>query len=321
MTKETALYEQKMKRNLKGNEQKKTEEELYLAAKVFENAMDEIVITDSKAVIQKVNRAFTEITGYSKEEVIGKNTRILKSGKQDTEFYTKMWDSIITSGKWEGNLWNRKKDGSIYPEWKIIIAVKDENNKTTHYISMARDMSERVKYEEQIKHQAYHDILTGLPTRLLFYDRLSIAIANAQRVKQRIAVIFLDIDGFKFVNDNFGHNVGDILLQSIAKRLMKGIRKGDTIGRLGGDEFIFILPQITGEEVINMIALRLLNILKEPFLINEHTFQITGSMGISHYPDDGDDIETLLKKADIAMYQAKEKGKNNYQFYYEQATD
>ena len=293
----------------------KAEKELRLAAKVFENGMDGIMITDADGKILKVNNAFTKITGYAPEEAIGKNPRILKSGKHDTEFYKSFWNDLITNGKWEGEIWNRRKNGEIYPEWSLISVVKDNHGNTTHYIDVMRDITERIRYEERIKYQAYHDTLTGLPNRLLFYDRLSVALSNAKRSKGILAVIFLDIDGFKPINDTFGHDVGDILLQSITKRLINCIRQGDTAARIGGDEFTLILPQIMHKEEVDEIARRLIDTLKESYLINKHNLYITASVGISFYPDDGEDMQTLMKKADIAMYSAKEKGKNNYQFY------
>ena len=293
----------------------KAERELRLAAKVFENAMDGIMITDAEGKILKVNNAFTKITGYAPGEAIGKNPRILKSGRHDTKFYKGFWNDLITKGKWEGEIWNRRKNGEIYPEWSLISVVKDNHGNTTHYIDLIRDITERIRYEEKIKYQAYHDTLTGLPNRLLFYDRLSVALSNARRGKKILAVIFLDIDGFKPINDNFGHDVGDILLQSITKRLMNCIRQGDTVARIGGDEFTIILPQIMQKEEVDEIARRLIDTLKEAYLINKHELYITASVGISFYPGDGEDMQTLMKKADIAMYSAKEMGKNNYQFY------
>lgn len=303
MTIEMALYKHK------------AEEELRMATMVFENAMDGMTVTDAKGTILAVNNAFTKITGYTPEEAVGKNPRILKSGRQDVEFYKGFWDTLIAKGKWEGEIWNRRKNGEIYPEWTVISAVRNKQGNTTHYIGVARDTTERIRYEEKIKYQAYHDTLTGLPNRLLFYDRLSVALSNAKRNKGILAVIFLDIDGFKPINDNFGHDVGDILLQSITKRLINCIRQGDTVARIGGDEFTLILPQVTQKEEVDEIAQRLIDTLKEPYLINKNNLYITASVGISFYPDDGEDMQTLMKKADIAMYSAKEKGKNNYQFY------
>jgi len=293
----------------------KVAEELRLAKMVFENAMDGMVVTDARGTILSVNNAFTKMTGYTPEEAIGKNPRLLKSGRQDAEFYKGFWDTLIAKGKWEGEIWNRRKNGEIYPEWAVISAVRNNQGNTTHYVGVARDTTERIRYEEKIKYQAYHDTLTGLPNRLLFYDRLSVALSNARRGKGILAVIFLDIDGFKPINDNFGHDAGDILLQSITKRLMNCIRQGDTVARIGGDEFTLILPQVTQKEEVDEIARRLIDTLKEFYLINEHKLYITASVGISFYPDDGEDMQTLMKKADIAMYSAKDKGKNNYQFY------
>lgn len=296
-------------------ERKRAEEEIGLAAKVFENSMDSIMITDAKGAIIRVNDAFTKITGYTAKEVVGKNPRILKSGRHDNEFYKNMWKSLTTIGKWQGEMWNKRKNSEIYPESTIIVAIKDKHGYTNHYVSVARDITDRYRYEEKIKYQAYHDPLTDLPNRSLFYDRLSVALSNAERSKLMLAVLYLDIDGFKPINDTLGHDVGDILLQSAARRLINHSRHGDTIARMGGDEFTFILTQITSKEEVVQIVKRLLDAVREPFLINGLHLSITASIGVSIYPDNGEDIQALIKNADIAMYNAKTSGKNNYKFY------
>ena len=298
-------------------ERRKAEEELRLSGKVFENSMDSIMITGANGAIIKVNDAFTKITGYTAKEVIGKNPSILKSGRHDAEFYKNMWKSLTAAGKWQGEIWNKRKNGDVYPESIIIVAIKDKHGYTTHYVSVARDITNRYRYEEKLKYQAYHDALTGLPNRLLFYDRLSISLSNARRTKLKLAVIFFDIDNLKLINDSLGHDVGDILLKSVAERLVKCSRSSDTVARIGGDEFTFVIQNVNQKKELGVIAVKMLDALQEPFAINRNKIQVTASIGISIYPDDGDNIQELMKKADVAMYNAKTAGRNQYQFYNE----
>ena len=222
----------------------KRNEELELAASVFENTMEGIVITDKDGTIQKVNGAFTFITGYSPEEAIGKNPRILKSERHDPEFYENMWNSIINFDIWHGEIWNRRKDGETYPEWLSINAIKDFCGETQHYVAVFRDITDIKDLEERLSFQAYHDALTGLSNRQLCTDRLKMAINRAERNDLTVGVIFLGLDDFKKINDSLGHHLGDVLLQEVAERLKNCSRNEDNVARFGGDEFVLILPDI-----------------------------------------------------------------------------
>ncbi|MBB6216187.1 diguanylate cyclase (GGDEF)-like protein/PAS domain S-box-containing protein [Anaerosolibacter carboniphilus] len=296
-------------------EQKENSEQLRMAQKVFENTIEGIVITDNKGIIQMVNPAFTNITGYTSKEAIGRNPRILKSERHDRLFYQDMWDSLITTDSWKGEIWNRRKNGETYPEWMTISAIKNDYGETTHYISVFNDITEHIRKEEHIKHLAYFDALTGLPNKFLFGDRLNLAITHAQHHKHMLAVMVLDVDRFKRINDTLGHAVGDMVIQTVADRLDRCIEDGDTLSRLGGDEFMFILEEIKGIQDVIKVIHRIFDALSCPLHIHGHEFHITGSIGISMYPNDGKDLDTLVKNADTAMYRAKELGRNNYQMY------
>ncbi|GAX90652.1 putative bifunctional diguanylate cyclase/phosphodiesterase [Effusibacillus lacus] len=297
------------------NRSKQSDEHLRLVADVFESTLEGVMVTDAKGTILLVNPAFSMVTGYSPEEVIGKNPRILNSGKHDAEFYVNMWACIHECGHWRGEIWNRRKNGEIYLQLVTISAIKDESGKTLYYAAVFSDITERKRYEEQIKYHAYHDSLTGLPNRLLFHDRLSQALVHANRNRQMVAVLFLDLDRFKVINDSLGHAVGDLLLKAVAERLTGCLREGDTLSRLGGDEFTVIIPDIAEEKDAAKVARKIINALFPPFVLDGHEFFVNTSIGISLYPVDGTDIETLIKNADAAMYRAKERGGNHYQFY------
>ncbi|TCK61859.1 PAS domain S-box-containing protein/diguanylate cyclase (GGDEF)-like protein [Seleniivibrio woodruffii] len=291
------------------------ERQLLLAASVIENTIEGITVTDCFGTIQKVNPAFTEITGYEPEEVIGKTPRILKSDKHDEDFYKIMWGNLITKGTWSGEIWNRRKNGDAYPEWLSINAIRDEFGNITHFVAVFHDISEVKQGEEKLKYQAHHDTLTGLPNRQLFNDRLEMAIAFAKRHNQRVAVIFIDLDNFKNVNDTMGHHVGDILLQKVADILKKCVRQEDTVARLGGDEFMLILQDILTEANAVETARRILAEFARPISVGGNEFFINASLGITMYPDDGEDVLTMVKNADLAMYRVKETGKNGYQLF------
>ncbi|AOT72151.1 EAL and GGDEF domain-containing protein [Geosporobacter ferrireducens] len=296
-------------------ESKRNDEQLRMAAKVFENTIEGVVVTDIEGTIQWVNPAFSKITGYSESEAIGKNPRILKSQRHDDKFYREMWKDLKRKGQWQGEIWNRRKNGETYPEWLTISAIKDESGKTIQYVSVFNDITERIKREEHIKYQAYHDALTGLPNRSLLYDRLSIAIAHAHRSGKMIAVMMLDLDRFKRINDTLGHPVGDILLQEVGRRLVNCLREGDTVSRLGGDEFAVILEDIHSVESVIKVAQKILRKMDKPVRIKAHDLHISTSIGISLYPADGQDVDTLLKHADTAMFQAKQGGRNQHRLY------
>ncbi len=292
-----------------------TETELRLANIVFRNTLEGVAVTNTNGTILSVNPAFTTITGYSEQEVVGKNPRILKSDHQNAEFYKHMWTTLLETGHWQGEIWNRRKSGAAYLEWLTIIMVKDEHGKPCHYVSVFRDITEIRQKEEHIRYMAYHDPLTKLPNRLLFNDRLQHTLTAAQRRPKTVAVMFIDLDRFKFINDTLGHNIGDALLQAVASRIKESVRQDDTISRLGGDEFVILLSDIATSQDAAHIAQKVLEVLSRPYTLAGHELNITASIGISVYPEDGVDVQTLMKNADTAMYHAKELGKNAYQFY------
>ena len=297
------------------DERARAQSELKLFAQVFENALEGISITDINGNIIAVNQAFTEITGYTEQEVLGRNPRILKSDRQDSEFYRDMWNRIIQDGYWSGEIWNRRKNGEAFPETLNISAIQNSSGETTHYVAVFHDISEMKSQQEKIRYQAYHDALTGLPNRNLARDRLLMAIARAGRDHRQVAVIFLDMDNFKYINDSLGHITGDILLTNMAERLKRTIREQDTAARLGGDEFLVIAVDIESEHEVMEIAHRLLAEFKKPITAGGHTLFITMSIGIAMFPQDGSDADTLIKNADTAMYQSKSMGKDTFHMF------
>jgi len=297
-------------------ERKRAEEKLRQAAKVLENSAEAITITNAQTQIISVNKAFTQITGYSEAEILGQRTTILKSGKHSLEFYQKMWKSISTIGYWEGEIWNRRKNGEIYQEWLHISVIKDENTtEITNYLAIFSDITERKQTEQRLAYLAHYDDLTGLPNRNLFYEKATLALTHAQPQNQPVAIIFLDLDRFKYINDTWGHLVGDLLLKDVTRRLTNCLSKTDTIARLGGDDFTLLLENLNNHQAIETVAKGIIAALQIPFELNGHEVFITASLGLSIYPIDGVDVDTLLKHADAAMYRAKEAGRNNYQFY------
>jgi diguanylate cyclase (GGDEF)-like protein/PAS domain S-box-containing protein len=294
------------------NERVQAEHQLLIYHKAFEYALEGISITDAEGNILAVNRAFSEITGYAPEEVIGENPRILKSDKHDLSFYTQMWTTLHETGRWRGEIWNQRKNGEVFPEILRIRAIYDENKEITHYVAVFHDITEVKQQEEQIVHQAYHDALTGLPNRTLAHDRINVSIAHVRRSGTKLAVLFLDLDNFKNVNEIHGHELGDTVLLQVANRLVSQVREEDTVARLGGDEFLILVAAITSEEVVIDLVRRLLQSFAAPFNVGESELIISASIGVAFYPQDGGNAGVLTKHADIAMYQAKVKGKNNY---------
>jgi diguanylate cyclase (GGDEF)-like protein/PAS domain S-box-containing protein len=290
-------------------------ERLQLFVKMFDNSGEAIIITDAQRKIIAVNPAFYKITEYTEEDVIGNNPSILKSGRQDEKFYKAMWKSINDIGVWQGEIWNRRKGGEIYPEWLSIGTVKNSHNEIINYIAVFSDITKRKEDEAHIEHLAHYDSLTHLPNRALFADRLKHALVSGTRNKKKTALLFLDLDKFKHVNDTMGHLAGDMLLQSVADRLKSCRRESDTICRQGGDEFIILLPEVNGTEDAETVARKIVSSMEAPHLIGEKELVITFSIGISICPDDATDDEMLIKHADDAMYLAKASGRNNYKFF------
>jgi len=290
------------------------EEQLRLAAKVFDRAGEAIVITDASSRIITVNDSFTQITGYAVTEVIGKNPSILRSGRHSGEFYQAMWRALTEQGSWQGEIYNMRKNGEIYPEWLTINSVKDEHDATVNYVAIFSDITAIKSSQRRIEFMATHDELTGIPNRGLLMDRLKHGISQAKRQRQKLALLFIDLDNFKTINDSLGHSVGDQLLKQATLRLQQCVRDSDTLARLGGDEFVAVLDNIELEEV-NTVAGRIVDFLSASFPIEERNLFITASIGIGMFPDDGEDSATLMKNADIAMYRAKERGRNQYQFF------
>lgn len=288
---------------------------LKLSASVFMASPLAISITDHNRNIIAINPAFTAITGYTFAEVEGCNPRILSSGKHDSEFYRQMWESLNTTDRWSGEIWNRRKNGELFLEWITVNAIRDEEGTLTHYASVFSDITQRAVAEDKIRYLAHHDPLTGLPNRVLMLDRLNNAILQAQRDRSQLAVICLDIDNFKTVNDTLGHGFGDELVKDFAQSVLSSIRESDTLSRLGGDEFAILLPRISSREAAARLADKIFHAVKKTYRLAERELHISFSMGISLFPDDGDNTEALLKHADSAMYLAKNKGRNNYQFF------
>ena len=296
-------------------ERLRSEEKLLQAAKVFESTMEGVVITGPDGDIVAVNPAFVDITGYPEVEALGKNPRIRKSGRHDHSFYQAMWASIIQTGSWRGEIWNRRKTGEIYPEWLTINTVKDETGKVVNYVGVFADISQLKRSEADLNYLAHHDPLTKLPNRLLLAARLEHAIQRAQRDGSLLAVLFIDLDRFKNINDSLGHPVGDNLLQIVAHRLGSGVRSEDTVARLGGDEFVVVLEGLGDISHATDVAKLIMNNLAQPFELKGNAVFVTASIGISTYPADGRDGTTLLRNADAAMYRSKEEGRNTIRFY------
>ena len=297
-------------------QRKQAEEKLLLADKVFAYSSQAIVITDRDNKIVTVNPAFSSITGYDANEVIGKNPKVLASGRHDKAFYAAMWSDINRFGAWAGEVWDRRRNGEIYPKWLDINAVHDTiNGQVSHYVATFSDITERKANEERIAQLAYNDPLTSLPNRFSLSVRLEQSLADARRNAGRLAVMFIDLDHFKTINDSLGHAVGDELLIAVAGRIRASLRETDTVARIGGDEFVIVLPGIDGPEDAARIADKLIESVGTPVSIAGHPLHTSPSVGISLYPDDGRNIDTLMKNADTAMYYAKQHGRNNYRFF------
>ncbi|CAA7623377.1 Signal transduction protein [Candidatus Terasakiella magnetica] len=296
-------------------EKARADEETRLAAHVFRNALEATIITDAKGVILRVNPAFIEMTGFGEAEVVGATPRVLRSNHHDEAFYREMWQSIFQTGRWQGEIRNRAKDGHVFVAWESIVAVYGPGGAIRYFIGSFRDITEQIEAQSHILRLAHYDVLTELPNRALFQDRLERSVIHALRHDRKLALLFLDLDGFKKVNDTLGHRAGDDLLKEVALRLKACVRMTDTIARLGGDEFTIILDEVTEGTDASHVADKVLTAMREPITLEGRELFVGASIGISLFPADGRTGEELLKNADTAMYQAKATGKGRYYFY------
>ena len=291
-----------------------TMQRLELVAEVFRSSCEGIIITDRENRILSVNPAFCRISGFSEEEIIGHDPNQLQSGRQDEDFYQEMLQAVREKGFWQGEVWNRRKNGEIFPERLSISAVRDAGGNITHHIGILADISEYKAAQEKIQHLAHFDPLTGLPNRTLLRDRVHVALASAQRNQRQLALCFLDLDHFKNINDSLGHQAGDALLKQVAERLGAGLREQDTVARIGGDEFVLLLTDADTTGVAH-VAEHLLEEVSQPYHIENYQFSITLSIGIAMYPQNGEDFDTLARCADSALYRSKQGGRNNFCFF------
>ncbi len=297
------------------SKRKQDEAELRLAASVFENTHEGIMVTDIRGVILRVNQAFCEITGYRSEEVVGMTPLQLRPRQQGDDFYREILEAVDKNGFWQGEAWSRRKNGEIYPQWLSISSVRNEAGEVMRYIGIFSDITEKKLSEDRIHRLAHYDVVTELPNRALFMERLSQAVIQAERHHCSLAVLFLDLDGFKLINDTLGHHAGDQVLQQVAKRLLEQVRKGDTVARLGGDEFVLLLNELRQRDDAVPIAENLLEVLAQPYQVEGQEVDMSASIGISVFPGDGESADVLVKHADTAMYRAKAQGKNTYRFF------
>lgn len=302
------------------NEEKRARRaDLRISATAFESG-EAMIVTDANAVILRVNRAFVALTGYSQEEAIGKKPNICRSGHHDTAFYSSMWKCILQTGGWQGEIWNRRKNGDVYPAWLTITSITDERDLPTHYIGSFTDITERKQAEDEIKNLAFYDPLTGLPNRRLLLDRLKQAIATCSRTARHGALLFIDLDHFKTLNDTRGHDVGDKLLQQVAKRLSACVREGDTVARLGGDEFVVMLEDLSeslpdAAAQTETVGEKILATLNQPYDLDGCICHSTPSVGVTLFSEHHGTLDDLLKRADLAMYQSKAAGRNTLHFF------
>lgn len=291
------------------------EKYLRRAANVFHNSREGIIITNPQKTIIDVNEAFCELTGYARDEVIGQKPVLLRSGMHEKKFYEKLNESIITNGSWRGEIWNRKKNGELYAEFLRIDAVRDGKGEVENYIGIFSDITEHLKRQEQLHHMANYDPLTNLPNRHLFMTLAEQILSFSKRKSSKAVVSFLDLDGFKQVNDLYGHEIGDSVLKEVAERLGKQLRQSDAIARIGGDEFVVVFSDIETLEDVQPLFERILKTLKEPFSVNGNLITIGASIGASLYPDHGEEVEMLVRHADAAMYRSKANGRNQVTYF------
>lgn len=291
--------------------------DLKLTASVVEHTSEGVVVTDTKGLIVEVNPAYCTITGYARDELIGQNPNINQSGHHDADFFKEMWANLHADGHWSGEIWDRRKDGSVYPKLLTINPIIDDRGQATHYIGVFKDITDIKAVENQLQELAYFDPLTALPNRSLFRDRLQQEVAGAERAGKQTALMLIDLDRFKYVNDTLGHMAGDDLLKLVAKRMTDRVREMDTVARLGGDEFTIVLADLDNLKSVGPVAQDIIDILKKPFFLEGQDVYIGASVGISVYPDDAGDVETLIKNADMAMYRSKEAGRGCYHFFHQ----
>lgn len=293
-------------------ERKVIEAELRMTAAIF-NSQIGMVVTDKDGGILKINEAFTQVTGYGSEDAVGRNMSLLSSGMQQPEFYDGMWASIVNKGSWQGEIWNRRKNGEAYPQWLTVTAIKDDKGQLNNYVGTMMDITQRKILEEELQRLAHYDALTDLPNRALLMERLNAGIASTKRNQSSLCLMYIDLDRFKEVNDNFGHSVGDLLLTEVAIRLRTCFKRGtDTIARLGGDEFIGVLSNPKNPNEAFEIAQNILKVLSSPYSLKNNLINISASIGIAFFPDHALDADSLIKIADQALYAAKNRGKNQY---------
>ncbi|MFO1249904.1 MAG: EAL domain-containing protein [Inhella sp.] len=297
-------------------ERRETVQRLQLAAGVFTHAREGIMITDATGLIVDVNEAFTRVTGYSRDELMGRSPRLLDSGRHPPEYYQRLWQDLQQQGQWQGEIWDRRKGGELFASLETISAVRNEQGQITHYISLMTDITALKEQAQRLEHIAHYDALTALPNRVLLADRLKHAMVMAPRHAGRIAIAYLDLDGFKEVNDEHGHDAGDRLLVELSTRMRQVLREGDTLARLGGDEFVVVLLDLPDEPTCDALLTRMLREISQPFQLDGASVQVSGSLGVTFYPQaDEVDADQLLRQADQAMYQAKVSGKNRYHVF------
>ena len=296
-------------------ERKQVEARLQLAASVFSHAREGIMITDPTGCIVDVNDTFTRITGYSAQEVRGQNPRLLNSGRQGVDHYATMWQDLRTQGHWTGEVWNRRKNGEIYAELQTVSAVFNAAGQAQNYVALFSDITSMKEHQQQLERIAHYDVLTKLPNRVLLADRLQQAMIQSLRHRHLVAVVFLDLDGFKAVNDHHGHGIGDELLIVVSQRMKAALREGDTLARIGGDEFVALLVDLDSPQDGTPVLERLLQAAAEPVLVGAAVLHVSASMGVTLYPQDDVDADALLLHADHAMYAAKLAGKNRYHVF------
>jgi diguanylate cyclase (GGDEF)-like protein/PAS domain S-box-containing protein len=300
---------------------KSAESEMRLASSFMQNTLEGVMVTDANGVIISVNPAYTKITGYSAEEAIGKNPRIVNSNNHDHGFFEQFWTELKSKGKWQGEIWNRRKSGDVYLTWQTITRIPGETEDSVRYVSVFNDMTERWHINESIRHLAFHDPLTDLPNRALMLERLGQLLSKTGREQRQLAVLFLDLDRFKYVNDNLGHDVGDALLKAVARRLQLQIRQTDTLARLGGDEFVILLDNPYSMIEVEHIAKRIITVIGQVFKLGANEANIGVSIGIATYPIGGSNASELLQNADAAMYAAKNAGRNTYRVFGERVEE